>query len=173
MGWLPRNSTLKGLRLLPQPHQTSQPLSVHPYGSISCGSRYGQTRWHHSPWTNLVRISLSFTVLVSRVLKSNLFLHWGLAAFHGCVYAALHPLDSLTQRYQYIGLKIFTSQIYSWAVNRGSWVQFTEQGVGLVYDILGLWHGIWANSKPLFYASPHPTLPGYFSQLVVYFTTRF
>ena len=32
----------------------------------------------------------------------------GLAAFHGCVYAALHPLDSLTERYQYIGLKILT-----------------------------------------------------------------
>ena len=49
MGWVPRSSTLKGLRLLPQPHQTSQPLSVHPYVSISCGSIYGQSRWHHSP----------------------------------------------------------------------------------------------------------------------------
>ena len=35
------------------------------------------------------------------------------------VYAALHPLDSLTERYQFIGLKILPSQVYSCAVNRG------------------------------------------------------
>ena len=48
MGWVPRSIPLKGLRLLPQPHQTSQPLSVIPYVSITCGSRYGQSKWHHS-----------------------------------------------------------------------------------------------------------------------------
>ena len=45
------------------------------------------------------------------------------------------------------------------AVNTGCCVQFTEQGVGLVYYILGLWNGIGANLKPLFYASPHLTFP--------------
>ena len=159
MGLVPRSSILKGLRLLPQPHQTSQPLSVHPYVSISCGSIFVQSRWHHSPWTNSVRISLSFTVFVSRVFKSEWFLSWGLAALHCCVSAALHPLDSLTERYQYIGFKILTSQIYSWAVNRGCWGQFTEQGVGLVHYILGLWNGICANFKPLFNASPHLSFP--------------
>ena len=35
----------------------------------------------------------------------------------------------------------------------------SEKGIGLVSYILGLWNGIGANLKPLFYASPHLTFP--------------
>ena len=73
-GMVPCSIILKDLRWLTQPHQTSQPQECPPYVSISCGSRYGQSRLHHSHRMYFVRISLSFIVFVSRVLKSSLFL---------------------------------------------------------------------------------------------------
>ena len=44
----------------------------------------------------------------------------------------------------------------------------TEQGVGLVYYILGLWNGIGANLKPFFYASPHLVLTILFTHDTMY-----
>ena len=44
-------------------------------------------------------------------------------------------------------------------MNRGCWIQFVEQGVGLVYYIFGLWNRIWANLNSGFMHHPNSPVP--------------
>ena len=153
MKWGPCIFALKGLHLLTQSHQSSpsQVSSLMPHPAVIVDRVI--PKFHQRPW----RKSKEFPCFFVFFLK--FFLKWFWADSHCHVYASLDTLDSLTETYQYIGFKVFTSPIYSTAGNMGFWVPFTEEGVGLVYSIVGFRNGTYAYIKLWFYTSPHLSFP--------------
>ena len=72
MGWVPRSITLKGLCLLTEPQQTSQPQECPPLCLIQLCVYIWSIQVASQPLNEFCK-NFSFTVFVSWVFKSNLF----------------------------------------------------------------------------------------------------